>query len=98
MNNPAAAFEAVQFVEPDPLSATNGLETVETVLGTFVSEAAAIRVARAAWKEFRSSGRRDVAWWLVRVPGEQLARWIADSASARERVVDLTTGRLIDVP
>jgi hypothetical protein len=92
------SFEAMQYIEPDPLDAIKGLETEETCLGTFSKEDEAVGIARAAWKAYRDEGRDDVAWWLVRVPGESLARWIADSGSRTERVVDLRTGKLIDVP
>ena len=37
----------------------------------------------------------DVAWWLVRASGEELAHWIAESGSTVERVLDLTTGELV---
>jgi hypothetical protein len=33
----------------------------------------------------------------VRVPGEGLARWIADGASHTERMLDLTTNTLVEV-
>jgi len=38
-----------------------------------------------------------VAWWIVRAPGESLARWIADAASPVERVLDLRTNELVEV-
>jgi hypothetical protein len=93
----AAEFEAVQFVDPDPRNASDGLDTVETVIGVFGTEREAIETARRAWKAFKAAERSEVAWWLVRVPGETLARWLADSRSDYERVVDLRTGRLIDM-
>jgi len=98
MSAVADSFEAMQYIEPDPMDAINGLQTEEACLGTFAREDEAVAVARAAWKAFQASGRDNVAWWLVRVPGESLARWIADSGSRTERVVDLRSGKLIDVP
>lgn len=92
-----STYEVVQFVEPAPGSGAAALGPAETVLGRYPAEAEAIAAARAAWVSFRKERPRDVAWWLVRVPGEQLARWIADSHSDRERVVDLRTGRLVDI-
>lgn len=71
--------------------------TRERDLGTFADESAAIAARRAAWAAFQDSGSNDVAWWIVRRPGESLARWIADSSSANERVLDLTTNTLVEV-
>jgi len=71
--------------------------TEETVIGVYDDELEAIAVGRAAWKAFRESGSHDVAWWIVRAEGEQLARWIADSASPKERVLDLRTNTLVEV-
>ena len=56
----------------------------------------AIAVGRAAWEAHRADSH-DVAWWLVKVPGESLARWIADSRSPLERVLDLNTQQLVEV-
>jgi hypothetical protein len=36
-------------------------------------------------------------WWIVRVPGEQLARWLADAGSDQEQVLDLTTNALVPI-
>ncbi len=93
----ATMFEVTQFVEPalEPGQRFEGAQ--ETSLGTYEDEAEAIAVGRAAWEAHRASDTHDVAWWLVRVPGEQLARWIADSRSPNERVLDLTTQQLVEV-
>lgn len=88
-------FELVEFREP--VAAPVGGTPKETPLGTFGDEADAIAVGREAWRAHRATGSRDVVWWLVRVPGETLARWIADSASPTERVLDLTTNRLVEI-
>ena len=92
-----AQFEAMQFVEPafGPGESFSG--TIETRLGFFTSETEAVDVARTAWEDHRASGSRDVAWWIVRVPGESVAQWIADSHSSVERVLDLTSNQLVEV-
>jgi hypothetical protein len=38
-----------------------------------------------------------VTWWIVRAPGEQLARWLADGGSDIEQVLDLTTNAMVPV-
>ncbi len=92
-----SAFELVEFVEPAFQEGGVFTGTQERVLGEFNLEAAAIEAGRKAWNDFRASGSRDVAWWIVRVPGETLARWIADAGSPVERVLDLRTNQLIDL-
>lgn len=92
-----ARFETVQFVEPAFGPGESFPGTVETNLGIFADEGDAIEVARDAWLKHRESASHDVAWWIVRVPGETLARWIADSRSPVERVLDLRTHQLVDV-
>jgi hypothetical protein len=88
-------FEAVEFREPALRPGERPTDPIETSLGRFEHEADAVKVARAAWRGFRQNPNRDVAWWLVRVAGEDLARWIAESRSDVERVLDLTTRQLI---
>ena len=88
-------FELIEYREP--AGPPTGDPPRETHLGTFDQEADAITVGRDAWRAHRATGSRDVVWWLVRVPGESLARWIADSASPTERVLDLTTNRLVEI-
>jgi hypothetical protein len=90
-------YEVTQFVEPalEPGQRYQGAE--ETSLGTFEVEVDAIAAGRAAWEAHRETDIADVAWWLVKVPGEPLARWIADSRSPYERVLDLTTQQLVEV-
>ena len=90
-------YELVDFVEPAFGEGGSFAGTRERVLGVFDVEAAAIEAGRAAWKAFRASGSPDVAWWIVRVPREALARWIADAGSPVERVLDLRTNELIEV-
>jgi hypothetical protein len=90
-------FELVEFVEPAIGQGAHFGGTESTVLGAFETEAAAVAEGRARWRAFQASGSNDVAWWIVRVPGEELARWIADGASEVERVLDLTTNTLIEV-
>jgi hypothetical protein len=45
---------------------------------------------------FAESGRHDYAWWIVREPGMTLARWIADSTTSKEFVLDLRSGELVE--
>jgi hypothetical protein len=91
------AFEVVEFREPAPMPGQPFQGTVETDLGTFESEAEAVAIARSAWQAGRASGTTDVCWWIVRVPGESLARWIADVASQHEQVLDLRTNTLVSL-
>lgn len=90
-------YELVEFVEPAFGEGGSFVGTRERVLGVFDLETDAIEVGRAAWTAFRQSGSSDVAWWIVRVPGEALARWIADGASPTERVLNLRTNELVEV-
>ena len=71
--------------------------TQERRLGVFNAEVLAIDAGRKAWTAFRESGSQDVAWWVVRTPGETLARWIADGGSPVERVLDLRTSQLVEL-
>lgn len=93
-----AQFEAMQFVEPAFGPGESFAGTIETRLGLFDDEDAAIDMARAAWREHRAADTHDVAWWIVRAPGETMARWIADSRSPVERVLDLRSNQLVEVP
>jgi hypothetical protein len=90
-------FEAMQFVEPAFGPGEKFPGTMETRLGFFTSEDDAIDAAKVAWVAHRASGSHDVAWWIVRVPGESMARWIADAHSPIERVLDLTSKELVEV-
>lgn len=91
-------FELVEFREPPPVPGKPFPGTREALLATFGSEEEAIAAGREAWETFRASDTtRDVAWWIVRLPGESLARWIADSGSDIERVLDLTTNQLVEI-
>ena len=89
------AFEVVEFREPTPQEGRPFEGTQQTIVGTFEVEADAIVRGRTAWNEARTSGTNDVMWWIVRVPGETLCRWIADRGSEEEQILDLTTNSLI---
>jgi hypothetical protein len=90
-------YTATEYREPalEPGMAYQG--PIETLIGTFVEERDAIEAARGRWKGFLASDSRDVAWWIVRKQGEGLARWIAESRSSVERVLDLRTNELVEV-
>ena len=90
-------FTATEYREPalEPGMAYQG--PIETLIGTYQDEREAIESARARWKDFRKSDSRDVALWIVRKDGEGLARWIAESRSSVERVLDLRTNELVEV-
>jgi hypothetical protein len=90
-------YELVEFVEPAFGEGGSFAGTIERVLGVYDVEADAIAAGRSAWNAFRASGSSDVAWWIVRAPGESLARWIADASSPVERVLDLRTNELVEV-
>ncbi|MEE8485472.1 MAG: hypothetical protein V3S38_02805 [Acidimicrobiia bacterium] len=61
----------------------------------FDSESEAVELGRSAWRAGKESDTPDVMWWIVRVPGETLCRWIADRGSDDEQILDLTTNSLI---
>jgi hypothetical protein len=90
-------YTATEFREPalEPGMSYEG--PIETLIGTYTDEVDAVAAARNRWKEFRVSDSRDVAWWIVRRQGEGLARWIAESRSSVERVLDLRTNELVEV-
>lgn len=90
-------YTATEYREPalEPGMPYQG--PIETLVGTFEDERDAIESARVLWKEFRGSDSHDVAWWIVRKQGEDLARWIAESRSSVERVLDLRTHTLVEV-
>lgn len=85
-------FEAVQYIDR---KADLTAPPEENVLGEFADETQAVEVARAAREAFDQP--EDYAWWLVRQSGARLARWIADSRSDREFVLDLSSGELVEV-
>ncbi|MEN8041605.1 MAG: hypothetical protein ABFR95_08900 [Actinomycetota bacterium] len=91
------AFELIEFCEPTPQPGQPFPGTQERVLGTFDLEKEAIDLGRARWTEARSSDTTDVMWWIVRVPGESLCRWIADRGTDEEQILDLTTNNLVKV-
>jgi hypothetical protein len=86
-------FETVQNVD---LRDRPGAPVQEEVVGTFRSETEAVDAARAARQAFVDSGREDFGWWIVRPVGARLARWIADSSSDKEFVLDLRSGQLVE--
>jgi len=90
-------YTATEFREPalEPGMPYQG--PIETLIGSFGDEREAIEAARTLWKAFQDSDSRDVAWWIVRRQGEDLARWIAESRSSVERVLDLRTNELVEV-
>ncbi len=90
-------YTATEYREPalEPGMAYQG--PIETLIGSFNDERDAIAAARQMWREYRTSDSHDVAWWIVRKQGEGLARWIAESRSAVERVLDLRTNELVEV-
>lgn len=90
-------YTATEYREPALEPGMRYEGPIETLIGNFTDERAAIEAARRLWKEFRLSGSRDVAWWIVRKDGEGLARWIAESRSSVERVLDLRTNELVEV-
>jgi len=87
-------FELVEFREPAVVPGEPFQGTIQTQVGVYDQEHDAIAEGRKRWMEHRSLSSHDVTWWIVRVPGESLARWIADGASADEQVLDLTTNLL----
>ncbi|MEA3501999.1 MAG: hypothetical protein U9R47_04435 [Actinomycetota bacterium] len=90
-------YELVEFVEPAFRAGGVFQGTQERMLGVFQVEALAIDAGRNAWRAFRESESQDVAWWIVRTPGETLARWIADAGSPIERVLDFRTNQLVEL-
>jgi hypothetical protein len=95
--NVMSQYELVEFVEPAFRDGGVFQGTRERVLGVYTAEVVAIDAGRMAWTAFRESGSQDVAWWVVRTPGETLARWIADGGNPVERVLDLRTNRLVEL-
>lgn len=86
-------FEIVQFVEHEP-----GDEAVVTHLGLSDDFDRAVAIARKTWQEFEEADNGEAyAWWVVREPGAQLARWIADNHSHKEFVVDVRSGALVEI-
>lgn len=85
-------YEAVEFIE-----VRGGAQPREVSLGQFEDETSAVNAARAAKQQFSQSGATDFAWWIVREEGAQLANFISDSTNAKEFVLDLTTGELVEL-
>ena len=89
------AFELVEFCEPAPQPGEPFQGTTQRVMGVYDVETDAIAIGRMRWREMRAADTPDVMWWIVRVPGESLARWVADRSSNEEQVLDLTTNELV---
>jgi hypothetical protein len=89
----AAVFEVVEYVEEEASGRPTGLVRERSV-GTFPTEAEAVLAARKVRKARLGT---EYAWWVVRRQGERLASWIADSRSAREFVVDLSSSKVVDL-
>jgi len=87
-------FEAIEYIEEEVAGLPTGL-VVERAIGSFLTGAEAVLAARAARASHQT--RQEYAWWVVRREGEQLASWIADSRSGREFVVDISSGRVVDL-
>lgn len=92
------AFELVEFCEPAPQPGEPFAGTSQTVIDTYDVEAEAIAVGRDRWTAMRAdTDNVDVMWWIVRRPGETLARWIADKGTSVEQILDLRTNELMPV-
>ena len=85
-------FEAVQFVEFKEFA-----EPVETILGEFEDELAAVDLAREGRRNYIAGSPPEFAWWVVREKGARLANFISDSTSDKEFVLDLRSGELIEI-
>ncbi len=91
------AFELVEFCEPSPQEGQPFAGTLQTIIGTYDEESEAIERGRDLWKQAKDETSADVMWWIVRAPGETLARWIADKGSEDEQILDLRTNQLVRV-
>ncbi|NHZ71007.1 MAG: hypothetical protein GWP18_05135 [Proteobacteria bacterium] len=91
------AFELVAFCEPAPQQGQPFAGTSQTIIDTYDEESEAIERGRELWKQAQQEASPDVMWWIVRVPGETLARWIADKGSEDEQILDLRTNELVRV-
>lgn len=85
-------YEAVQFVEMREFA-----DPVETILGEFDDEFAAVDVAREGRQNYVATNNSCFAWWVVREKGARLANFISDSTSEKEFVLDLRSGELVEV-
>ncbi len=90
-------FELVEFCEPASQAGQPFSGTSERVIATYGDESEAITMGRSLRKDAKALVSSDVMWWIVRVRGEALARWIADKGSDEERILDLTTNELVRV-
>jgi hypothetical protein len=87
-------YEALEYIEEEEGGVPTGT-SLETMLGTFESEDAAVAAARSAMIAY--GDRHEYAWWIVRRQGERIAAWIADSRSGREFLMDLSQERIVDL-
>ncbi len=87
-------FEALEYWEqtfPSP-----GVD--ERLLGIFEEASAAVAAARERRREVQTSGTEPgYVWWVVKRHRARVADWIADSRSSKEFVLDLRSGRLVEV-
>ena len=90
-------FQAVRYIEEGIRPGRVAPPPTVSEIGNYATEAAAVKAARKSMAEFFQSGRPESAWWIVRRDDAQLANWIADSRTRREFMVDLTTGKLVEV-
>lgn len=88
------SYEVTQSVEA---RSPAGAPVEVTALGSFDDLDEAVGAARVARTLTMRARPDDYAWWTVKEPGAQLARWISDSRSAAEYVLDLRTGQLVEV-
>lgn len=85
-------FEVMQFTD---LKHPPGQPIIEERLGAYESERDAVEVARVAMQNYLAAEGEDYVWWIVRIEGSTLARWIADSRDQQEFVLDLRSGQLV---
>lgn len=90
-------FEAVEFTDVRPTVEQPNPSPLERLLGTFESEVEAIEAGRSARAEYHAAGGDEYVWWIVRPAGAKLAQWIADSRNAKEFVLDITSGQLVEI-
>jgi hypothetical protein len=90
-------FQAVRYVEEEKQKGLVAPVPTLFEIGRYSDESLAVAAARVSMGEFFRNGRPEYAWWIVRQVGDEVARWIADSRTRREFMVDLTTNRLVEV-
>jgi hypothetical protein len=87
-------FEALEYREQT--FPTSGVD--ERLLGIFEEASDAVSVARERRALVQASGPGpEYVWWVVKRHRARVADWIADSRSSKEFVLDLRSGRLVEV-